>query len=179
MRTLTLAMGSDKSQNGSNTVEQYPHSLQVRELFSWPTNRSIQRNRYTITHIENHTCNIHTCSQSLRHLPTTLLSSLSRYLFHILFPFSLSLWRRQTQIPHQFTFKRAPLEQTHSSLIQIPGDFNLRYPVLLKKTKKHDSLQRQLQPEYHEACLGMSNPRRTCQGRVHEAPSRRKQTKKC
>lgn len=136
-----------------------------------------EKQTHDYTHWTSHTLVIHTLF--LSHSPTTLLSSLSRYLFHILFPFSLSLWRRQTQIPHQFTFKRAPLEQTHSSLIQIPGDFNLRYPVLLKKTKKHDSLQRQLQPEYHEACLGMSNPRRTCQGRVHEAPSRRKQTKKC
>lgn len=40
MCCLTLAIGRERSQKGSKTVEQKPQWLQVRELFSCPTNRS-------------------------------------------------------------------------------------------------------------------------------------------
>lgn len=39
-----MAIGRERSQKGSKTVEQNPQWLQVRELFSCPTNRS-ERNR--------------------------------------------------------------------------------------------------------------------------------------
>ena len=44
---LTCAIGKDRSQKGSNIVEQKPHSLQVRELFSCPTNKSTQTTKKT------------------------------------------------------------------------------------------------------------------------------------
>lgn len=45
MCVLTCAIGIDRSQNGSNMVERKPQAVQVRELFSWPTKRSKDRNK--------------------------------------------------------------------------------------------------------------------------------------
>lgn len=94
MCVLTCAIGIDRSQNGSNTVERKPQSVQVRELFSCPTNRSKARNnRLRITLNINLRKAQGTYAAIVQiHLPTTLLSSLSKYIFHIRLPFSSSLW---------------------------------------------------------------------------------------
>lgn len=114
---LTFAIGSERSQKGSKTVEQKPQWLQVRELFSCPTNRSGRARNVTLIKISQITgssfdmlwdilrkhlwysvlcCFILTIWVSSRfwsrfYSPTILLSSLSRYLLHIFFPFSSSL----------------------------------------------------------------------------------------
>jgi len=47
MCVLTCAIGIERSQNGSNIVEQKPQAVQVRQLFSCPTKRSASRMEMT------------------------------------------------------------------------------------------------------------------------------------
>lgn len=42
---LLLGMGSDRSQNTSNVLEEWEHTEQCSELLSWPENRSMRRGR--------------------------------------------------------------------------------------------------------------------------------------
>lgn len=112
---LTLAIGRERSQKGSKTVEQKPQWLQVNELFSCPTNRSgeaqikeyikeTDEKVYLPFHFHLTTfCLCLVCARWIFTLvtnktelqpiysPTILLSSRSRYLLHIFFPFSSSL----------------------------------------------------------------------------------------
>lgn len=98
---LTLAIGRDRSQKGSNTVEQKPQRLQVSELFSCPTNRSGRAQAVSVltTRHRSEAATVRfqlAASSADDYLPTTLLSSLSKYLLHIFFPFSSSL-NKQTE----------------------------------------------------------------------------------
>lgn len=79
----------DKSQNGSKTVEVKPQKVQVTLLFNWPTNRSDTQQRNLSGSIA------HYQPIRMRLLPTTLLSSLSKYRFHIRLAFSSSLRQKQ------------------------------------------------------------------------------------
>lgn len=110
IQVLTCAIGIDRSQNGSNMVERKPQAVQVRELFSWPTNRSKDRNeRWRMTF------NMDPNSAVLLRLwcscnPQKCLT----YDFAV-----LSL---QVHIPHPPAFLIIPVNRRHVTLFHITGE---------------------------------------------------------
>lgn len=114
---LTCATGIDRSQNGSNTVERNPQTVQVTELFSCPTNRSKGRNnRWKIN------LNL-TCLEIQGWYKGNYAAHEGKSLTHYFAVLPL-----QVHIPHPLAFFLIPVNET----IQ----YSVLLPKLLKAIKK-------------------------------------------